>query len=77
MGDPQLRAGIVYLAIAAGGIYLLVTGRAARLVGYLTGGVTGTPVTTTQGPLQGPSFLRGSATASRPAAGGSPAFPGG
>lgn len=61
-GDPGLRAGILYLAIAGAGIYLLVTGHAAKLVGKLTGGVTGT---VTASPLQGPSFLRGTAASVR------------
>lgn len=57
-GDPGLRAGLVYLAIAGGGIYLLVTGRLGSLVSNLTGGVTGAAAAVAK-PLQGPSFLRG------------------
>lgn len=57
-GDPGLRAGILYLAIAGAGIYLLVTGHLGTLVSRLTGGVTGTAAAAVQ-PLQGPSFLRG------------------
>jgi hypothetical protein len=59
-GDPGLRAGILYLAIAGAGIYLLVSGHLGTLVSKLAGGVTGAAAAAAA-PLQGPSFLRGTA----------------
>jgi hypothetical protein len=57
---PNVRAGVIYLGLAIGGIYLLVTGNLGKLQRQLTGAVTGAAV---QQPLQGPSWLRGSTSA--------------
>jgi hypothetical protein len=66
------RAGLVYLGLAAGGIWLLVTGNLAKLQGRLTAGVLGTPDPTIAHPIQGPSFPRAGAISAVVKAGQSP-----
>jgi hypothetical protein len=41
--NDQERGGLIKLGLAAGLLYLFVTGGLANLVGNLTGGVSGTP----------------------------------
>ena len=42
--NDQERAGVIKLAAAAGLLYLFVTGGLSKLVGQITGGVSGAPV---------------------------------
>jgi hypothetical protein len=42
--NDQVRGGVIKLALAAGILYLFVTGGLAKFTGQLSGGVSGAPV---------------------------------